>query len=196
VPDLFSGQDSTTFGGGIPTRRQNRFWIYNSSGEEIPSYAPMELSTQNVTICGGYCWNVIKPTGDSLQNIVFNEGHPLPIDRFGYGTLDYLNGGILAAYDGTAPAVGDSIGTASGTWKMKVDNTGFTALNADDTNKVCAIQPAGGGGGGGTIAVVQTVSGGMNGYVNVKAIQLKANPLLRPNFEQIGDATPVRYFAL
>jgi hypothetical protein len=155
----------------------------------------MELSVQKTSVKGKYCWTIIKPSADNLQNIVFNEGHPLPDQAFGYGTLDYLNGGIVAAYDGTAPGVGDSIGCASGAWTMKSGNTGFTALFADDTNKICGIQPAGGGGGAG-MSIVQAVSGGVDSLVSVKSIALLANPAAHPNFEQVGDSMSVRYLQI
>jgi hypothetical protein len=110
---------------------------------------------------------------------------------------------VLAAItdDSDAPAIGSTLGTVSGSWKLKVGNTGYICAGvAADAGKgsggrrIVYVRPSGGGSGGGSFSVVQATADGASGTIMAKAIAFLTDPAARPNFEQTGDALTLRYF--
>lgn len=91
---------------------------------------------------------VVRPTEDSLPQarLILSGGHAVAAEAafMGSQSTDALN---AAADTGQTVAVGDDIGTQTDSYLLKVDNTGFKALNYDTTEGLCLVRPFSSGGG-------------------------------------------------
>lgn len=104
---------------------ENYRWIpvVNSSGEEIPAFAVMEVidtdSEENVTVS--------KPSEDSDKLILINGPSIIQIDGTGMGTIDMPFWAYYDTNDGT-PASGERWGARSGSWKISKNKNGFLVI--------------------------------------------------------------------
>jgi hypothetical protein len=106
---------------------------------------------------------------------------------------------VIAAYDGTAPAIGGSLGTQKDSFTLKVGNTGFICGGIVNSSKqLCLVRatPGGGGGGSTNLILVQAAANGSGGVVSTKVMTLKTNPAASPNFTLATAADNLYYLHL
>ena len=188
-------------------QRGGAFIIKNASGAEIPGYSACQISNMAIDVdTGNRVFEVIKPSTDSAGHVLFIGGHKIPATLTGTtyslpkASLDFMYGGIAVRYSGSPPAIGDEVGTASGSWTVVAGNTGFTVLGVDAVNLLVYVRPSGGGGSAVAFDVVQAIeaagTGANAGTIGVKSIVLKSDLTASPNFVQTGSRKVVGYYSL
>ncbi len=137
---------------------------------------------------------VDRPSEDSIpaSRLVFPVGVVGPSDDNPYGFARTGSEPIWVSYTGTAPAIGDEVGTVTDSFDFQAGNTGFMCIGVDEDNEKCLIRPAGGS--GASIQVVQVTGTPSAGSVAVKNVTLKGDLTLSPNYELSGDAYSVGYY--
>jgi hypothetical protein len=147
-----------------------------------------------------------RPTADNLapaQCVIF-PGANFASDAnaiLGAADFSFDTRPVLAALDASsdAPTLGCSVGTVTGSWGLKVGNTGFTVVGISTASApwVVYVRPAGGGGGGGaSFDVVQAVADGSAGLVSAKVMTLKADVGATPNYTLAANAVTLKYFKI
>jgi hypothetical protein len=129
--------------------------VANTTAEEIPAFGLMRVTG---TDDDGRA-QVAKPDTDGQTNLLVNG--PLPVNPNGYGQ-GHCESPCVVAYDtddGT-PAAGEDWGAASGSWKLKKDQTGASPVGGVSAGSVNVMHGFGvpasafdGSGGGGSITV-------------------------------------------
>ena len=180
-------------------QRAGSFTVRNVSGGLIPAYSVCQISLMT-TVDDERVFELVKPTGDGIGNVLFNAAVGIPYSHPGVytmpkATLDATYGGIPVMYSGSAPAIGDEVGTGAGSWTVMTGSSGFTVLGVDAVNLLCYVRPSGGGSVT-AFDVVQAIEQGVSGQVGVKTIVLKSDVSLSPNFVQTGSRKVVSYYSL
>lgn len=103
----------------------------NGSGEDIPANSVCEISS----VDSSGIITVVKPTGDSLTEVILSPSHIVPEDAKFIGISPYDE---FAAINGTFD-VGDDLGSVSGQWYMQKDNSGFKCLGG--SGGVARVRP-------------------------------------------------------
>lgn len=103
-----------------PGRGQRWMTVLNMSGEVIPAWSALEPYGVN----GDGVILVRKPTVDDSPTAMLSSGSVIGIGDYGVGTNHMATWAYFHAADGT-PAVGESLGTRSGQWKLYRGYEGF-----------------------------------------------------------------------
>ena len=196
-PGLMQGLDISTQFRQVP-RQYGEWQVYNSEGTDCPNESLVEVigTCAGDGTAGKSYFKIAKPTQDSATAVLVAPWGVIS-HKVGTATMDDRFAGVVIAYDGADPAVGDTLGTQTGSWKAKVGNTGFIALAVNTTDKLAYCRAASAGGGGSaSLTVVQATSDGAAGVIPVKVITMKADPAASPNFEQAATGSNVNYYKL
>lgn len=111
----------------------------NDSGEEIPAFACLRITSSEVIEAGRVVLTAAKPNTYGAQyDHCFNG--PLKVAAGKYG-LCTRSDGAVALYDSGdgSPGWGESWGPRSGTWKLKKNTGGFRIEGISSTSKTLAI---------------------------------------------------------
>ncbi len=93
--------------------------VYNTSGEQIPAFGLIRVTgADSVGVL-----QAAKPNADG-QQVMVNGPVPIPVAAYGSATNDFPNYALYDTGDGT-PAVGDTWGAGSGSWKLRKNKAGF-----------------------------------------------------------------------
>jgi len=104
-----------------------RLRVSNGSGEVIPPHALMRATGNDAD----GLLVVDKPDGNSLTHLLVNGPLPIAADATGLATFDEP---VPVAYDDAhTPAVGDTWGSASGSWLLTHGQTGWRVMGDPDT---------------------------------------------------------------
>lgn len=102
--------------------------VQNVSGEEIPGFALLRVTgTSEADLTRPIAYQVAKPTGESTDQLLV--GGPVPIPTGGAGRATWLFPTLVAfePSDGT-PATGANWGAVSGSWKLRLNGSGFVVI--------------------------------------------------------------------
>jgi hypothetical protein len=111
----------------------------NLSGEVIPAYAVVKLSSYNAV---DKHYNAVKPDGEGS---IYHLSGPVAVAVDAYGESVMWNTAVLGL---TIETFGTVVGPVAGSWEMSLDGTGFVVFS-DKVNDVAAIVKSGGTGGTG-----------------------------------------------
>lgn len=144
--------------------------VLNESGETIPGFAVMQISGWESDRNGRDYIKVKKPDGDGTM-FLLNSPFPIENDKIGRANESGRVYGLYDSGDGT-PAVDESWGPESGSWKLKKDNSGFFIIGdhkGTGDNARVRVKLAASAGGGGVVAVDATISAaGWNSATNTR----------------------------
>lgn len=119
------------------------YWCqYRTSSGTIPQYSVMEIYDYKSDLNVYY---VRRPTGDSKSQVVFTG----VVNEIEYDanfptremTLNWFHGGIPVKYNGTAPSVGDEVGTVANQWYVQKGKYGLLVLGVDTGRGLCFVRP-------------------------------------------------------
>jgi hypothetical protein len=117
-----------------------RYWpVTNSSGEEIPAFACMQLAGFTLAADNSYAYDAVKPTrfGAQYQH-VFNGPTPIPIGKTGVAVSGEMVAALYDTADGDVNPL-ESLGPRSGSWKLRRNTGGFASGSALATEVVRVI---------------------------------------------------------
>jgi len=96
--------------------------IYNNAGMTIPQFSLVEVESLHAN---GY-YSVKRPTADSITgNLLITGPVPLADEKYGFGSAPGL---VPVTYAGSAPSVGDEMGTATDDFELTAAKTGFKVV--------------------------------------------------------------------
>lgn len=136
---FFPGDDS-------PNDRQRQPWVdcKNDSGEQVPAFACVKLSTLSIVGTGDVPLIISKPDTFGAQ---YSHGfaHPCPIGAGNRGQCvqgyPYMVG-LYDEGDGT-PAANELWGPRNGTWKLKKNTGGFQVIGVTNSIRhLVLVRPA------------------------------------------------------
>jgi len=163
--------------------------LYNAGSIQIEPYAPMETIGKNGTLAE---IAIRAPSAASMSQLLINGPSPIPA---GSSAAIPDNWPRWVAISGDDPSPGDDIGCVASAAYMQGGNTGFLCLVMDADANIALCRPAGGGGSA-TMDIIQAVSDGASGSISTKALTLKADLSLSPNYTQSSGTTICSYFKL
>jgi len=94
----------------------------NTSGEEMPAFAAFMIGSEVSGVV-----QAIKPNEDSAKQVLLGPPNAVPANGIFFSRSPYDE---FSAVTGTV-AIGDTLGTASGSWQLSTDQTGFVATGGD-----------------------------------------------------------------
>jgi len=101
--------------------------VLNTESNIIPAHGAMELAGITYDADNGrIVYQVKRPTSDDMTGVLFNSWEPIAASGYGAGTMDFP---CVGAYTGTAPAVGDSIGTTVSSYLLTGGNSGHLVVS-------------------------------------------------------------------
>ena len=100
------------------------FLFYNNTGDDIPAGSMMEID--GVTVADGI-FQVKRPTGDDLENIVVNGDTVVVAGGFGQG---WESGTHPVEFNGVAPVATERIGSQNASWVAKKSDSGTHLVRA------------------------------------------------------------------
>lgn len=197
-PGLAQGLNVSEQLGQVP-RQYGEWLVYNSDAAALkPGYLVEVVGTcKGDGTAGAAYFKVAKPSANNVTAVLVIPFGIQP-GKVGVGTMDDRYAGLPVLYSGSTPAIGSTLGTASGSFLAAPGGTGFVVMSVDAANSraFCRAASAGGGGGSASLQIVQAVANGSAGVVSTKVMTLKADVSASPNFTLATTAANANYFKL
>jgi hypothetical protein len=122
----------------MPDRRIWRAMAHSSGAADVPAFGLVEIYTYDYI---NKAFLVRRPLTDSCMCIAAAVA-PIPLGHYGGITFDAGPDGFQVLYaTGTAPAMGQRLGSKSGSFEAQLDYCGLIALwTEDETNRICRVR--------------------------------------------------------
>jgi len=120
--------------------------VFNTYAGTIPPWGAMEIQSGTGYVPGEGAYLVGRPSEDSLNSsrVVFNGATRIAESGRGMG---YMNPPCAALFSGDTPAVGDTIGTESGSFTLSTAQSGLRCIGVEGAEGRCRVSPFSGGSG-------------------------------------------------